>query len=300
MSDAGEIYKTGETTERSGRSELGIRGGIGRGGERKISHQLADDRIPKLLEQLADRRPLLLILDEIQALEDKLGSPEQALLTENLGRIHNGRLAKSVVLACGGLGISSQVFAHFRISRFKSDCLVNLGRLSETSERAVIRDWLVKDGGAREADILPWITAIAQETHGWPQHIAIYAQTAAKRLKARRGQATPEDLEAILKQGRENKTTYHNERIEYLDISGVRVLAALLQQAPISGSLNLEQPSLTRKLVETGGMSQQAAEQFFNSALHKGILSNAGTRTRLHYDVPIPSMKAFLVEEFGV
>jgi len=116
---------------------------------------------------------------------------------------------------------------------------MNLGRLSEVSERAVIRDWLVKAGGARKADAQ---AAITKETYGWSQHIALYAQTAAKRLEARNGEVTPEDLEAVLKQGRENKHTYYNERIEYLNISGVRVLVTLLQQVPISGSLNLEQP----------------------------------------------------------
>jgi len=107
-------------------------------------------------------------------------------------------------------------------------------------------------------------------------------------------------LEAVLKQGRENKQTYYNERIESLDGSGLDVLAELLQQTPVPNRLNLRRKALLRKLVETGRMSQEAAEQFFDSALHKGILSNAGTRTRLHYDVPIPSMKAFLVKEFGL
>jgi len=183
MSDAEETYKMGETTEWSGHAEVKIPEIAGGGVERKTTHQVADVRVPKLLEKLADDAPLLLVLDEVQTLEDDLDSRERKLLVTSLKRIHNGKLAKPVVLACGGLGISSQVFARLGISRFKSDCLVNLGRLSEASERAVIRGWLVKSGRAQEEDIQPWLTAISKETYGWPQHIAFYAQIAAERLK---------------------------------------------------------------------------------------------------------------------
>jgi len=102
-----------------------------------------------------------------------------------------------------------------------------------------------------------------------------------------------------MNEGREEKRFYYNCRIELLDFSGLEVLATTLQQAPISGSLDLAQPTLIRKLVEKGSMSRKAAEQFFKDVLHKGVLSNAGTKSALHYDVPILSMKAFLVEKFG-
>jgi len=272
----------------------------GAGGARKTTHQLVAAHIPKLLEKLADDEPLLLVLDEVQTLGRRLDSDKTNLLEDTLERIHNGKLAKPVVLACGGLGISSQVFARLGISRFKGRCLVNLGRLSEVNERAVIRDWLVKAGGAQEAGIQPWITAIAQETHGWPQHIAFYAQTAAKRLKARNGQVVQEDLEAVLKQGRGGKRVYYEKRLEYLNYSGAKVLATLLQRVSISDSLNLLQTTLVDKLVETGSMSQKDAERVFNYALNKGVLSNAGTETPFHYDIPIPSMKAYLLEIFGL
>jgi len=239
------------------------------------------------------------VLDEVQTLGRHLDSQKMSSLEETLEHIHNGELAKPVVLACGGLGISRQVFARLGISRFKSGCLINLGRLSEADERAVTRDWLVKEGGAQEVDIQPWVAAITQETHGWPQHITFYARTAAERLQARNGQVTPGDLKAVLKQGGENKCAYYKDRIDSLDGSGLDVLADRLRQAPFSSSLNLRRKTLLRKLGETGPMSQEEAEQFFENALHKGVLSNAGTRTPLHYDIPILSMKAFLVEEFG-
>jgi len=85
------------------------------------------------------------------------------------------------------------------ISRFRGKCLANLGRLPEEDTRAVIHDWLVKEGKAQKSDIRPWIEAIAGETHGWSQHIITYTQPAAELLKTQNGKTTPEVLEAILK-----------------------------------------------------------------------------------------------------
>jgi len=235
---------------------------------------LANARISKLLEQLAEHNPLLLILDEAQALEDKLDSPERDLLSDNPGRIHNGKFVNPVVLACGGLGISSQVFERFRISRFIRNCLVNLGRLSEADERAVIRDWLVKDGGAQEMDVQPWVTAIAQETYGWPQHIAIYAKAAAKRLEARNGQMAQEDLSWVLQDGRAGQNNYYWDRSGFLSKREVKVFAHAIQDTSRSGGMDRE--DLLERLMDRGRMSEEKAFQLFQELLHKGVLSLCG------------------------
>jgi len=266
---------------------------------RTTTRQEPDAGMRKCLEELAQGGPLLLVLDEAQNLDKPLGSNKEEVIGHVLDRILNGEFSRPIVLLCAGLGNSEESFMHLGISRFRAKCLVNLGRLPEEAARSVIRDWLVKDGEAQESDIQPWIEAISKETHGWPQHIITYAQPAAELLKTQNGKTTPEALEAILKEGRAEKRIYCNGRIQALDGSGLDVLADLLQKAPVSSSLNLRRKTLLKNLVETGPMSQEAAERFFDSALHRGVLPNAGTKTTLHYDVPIPSMKAFLMEGFG-
>jgi len=252
----------------------------------------------QILERLANRKPLLLVLDEVQTLEDDLELHERKSLMQILEIIHNGGLAKPVVLACGGLGISSQVFARMGISRFKTDCLVNLGRLSEVNERAVIRDWLVKAGGAQEADIQPWITAIAQETHGWPQHIAFYAQTAAKNLQARNGQVTPEDLEAILQCGRTGKNNYYWDRSSFLKEKEGKALAYAVQDTLRSGSIGEER--LIERLMYRGSMSEEQASSLFQELLHKGVLSRVRGGDFGAYEIPILSMKDYLLKKAGL
>jgi len=105
----------------------------------------------------------------------------------------------------------------------------------------------VKDGGAPEADIQPWVTAIARETYGWPQHLIVYASVTAKLLQAQNGKMTTEDLKVILKQGRQAKDVYYNGRINSLDVSGIEALTALLQQTSASDALNMTQKALVIK-----------------------------------------------------
>ncbi len=81
--------------------------------------------------------------------------------------IHNGDVGRPVILLAAGLGMSEASFGELGISRFRGGCFVELGALEKDSERAVIQDWLVKEGGAK-GNPTPWIDQIAQKTHGWP------------------------------------------------------------------------------------------------------------------------------------
>jgi len=98
-----------------------------------------------------------------------LNSYDENVMRRILNRILNGKFSRPIVLLCGGLGTSVEAFERLGISRFAEDCLTTIGRSPEADARAVIRDWLVKDGKAQELGIEPWIEAISRETHGWPQ-----------------------------------------------------------------------------------------------------------------------------------
>ena len=110
--------------------------------------------------------------------------------------------------APGELGPSQTAFGALGISRYSDGCVINLGCLSEAAEKAVIRDWLVKDGRIK-GDVTRWIHAIAAETHGWPQHFMCFAQLAARLLQQRDGNPTDADLSYVLAQGRQHKERYY-------------------------------------------------------------------------------------------
>jgi len=157
--------------------------------------------IQKIL-QSADR-PLLLILDEAQMLggSNKPVGHHASVASNILRAIHNGKLGRSVVLLAAGLGTTKSALTSLRISRFDKKYNIELGPLSKESECAVIQDWLKKEGRAK-GDPTAWIDSIANESHGWPQHILSYVDPAVEYLELNNDSMTEEGLKLILEKGR--------------------------------------------------------------------------------------------------
>ena len=238
------------------------------------------------------KQPLLLILDEAQGLSGKSGPPKDqwAAAADVLAAIHNGKLGKPVILLAAGLGTTLKALGEFRISRFAENCLVHLGALSTESERAVIRDWLKKEGGAK-GDPTVWIDAIVQETHGWPQHIQSYARRAADQLKANDGVMTPGRLSSVLEAGRESRTVYYKQRVVDFRGDQLRCLARSIKAVP--GGVPVEYRDIFSSLAQEYG--DDGAKQLFERFEEKGLLAKNGTG----YVVPIPSMHAWLKDEYA-
>ncbi len=161
------------------------------------------------------KQPLLLTLDEAQTLGTGNAPPSDHTGTaiNVLDAIHNGKLNKPVVLVAAGLGTTVKAFGSLGISRFSGECLIELGALEKEAERAVIHDWLIKEGGAK-GDPAAWIDAIAQETHGWPQHIVSYVEPALEQLAADNRGMTADGLNTVLEAGRNFRLAYYEQRAD--------------------------------------------------------------------------------------
>jgi len=178
------------------------------------------------------------------------------------------------------------------ISRFRGGNLVNLGRLSRESERAVIRDWLVLAGGAR-GDVDPWIDAISKETQGWPHHIVSYGSPAAQLLKLNGGTLPDQDWQAVLNFGRQRKREYYEERASEIALEDLALLGGAIRcfgkdrQWSHSQIVSVLEVARNADPLETKGIVE--------TMLAKGILAG-DMRT---YHVPIPSMEDWLQERFA-
>ncbi len=95
------------------------------------------------------------MLDEAQYLINLKKTPtEQTRARDTLDVIHKGDVGRPVILLAAGLGMSKASFGELEISRFRGGCFVELGALEKDSERAVIQDWLVKEGGGPKGILL--------------------------------------------------------------------------------------------------------------------------------------------------
>ena len=242
----------------------------------------------------AQKKPLLLILDEAQSLgKPKIVPDEMKGTTASvLKHIHNGDLGKSVMFIAGGLGTTEHMLSTFGISRFEGDCRVYLGRLSPRSEHAVINDWLTHVAGINPATPT-WIDAIAERTYGWPQHIMSYVEPAVKYLRANNRGMTDAFLETVLPQGDQLRQQYYDGRAHDIGERERTALAQSVLDVPIDSDTTREAIIAT---LRKSGLSKKEAKDLFECALDQGILDK---RERGRYGIPIPSMHKWLTDNYG-
>jgi len=240
----------------------------------------------------AVKKPLLLVLDEAHALgiENVVPPNEKGAINSVLNIIHNGELNTPVILLAAGLGPTKAAFGDLGVSRFKGGCFVELGALDKKSEHAVIRDWLTKKGGAK-GDPIAWINAIGQQTHGWPQHITVYGDAAARQIKKDKGSMTPDGLEVVYRVGMERREEYYKQRAVTISREERCSLAKLIRN--VSSGDELYEKDILATLSQE--YSPDEAKDLFNRALKRGILHSQGGV----YTVPIPSMQSWLVSRYA-
>ncbi len=274
---------------------VGVEGGVARVGVPGIVEaEIKAERSPRTVMNLlrGGETPLLLTLDEAQVLGNKnLIPPDQEhTVVSVLTAIHNGDLGRPVILLAAGLGTTVNAFEKLGISRFAGDAFIELGSLSKEAERAVIRDWLKKDGKA-QGDLTAWINAIAQETHGWPQHILSYVEPALGQLHADKRVMTTEGLNAVLEAGRRGRAAYYRQRAKGFSLQQRRSFAKLFTNVAYGGSLELE--DIMMSLAQDHGAEK--ADELFHRAAEKGIIDERDGR----YVIPIPSMHDWLVSNYA-
>ncbi|MCY4000327.1 MAG: ATP-binding protein [Bacteroidetes bacterium] len=245
----------------------------------------------EILKRLAPENGLILLLDEAQDLRHLKNTPkEHNLARDALNVIHNGNVGRPVMLIAGGLGTTESTLGGLGISRFEGDCTVQLGRLDKESECAVIRDWLTQAGGAI-GDPGRWIDSIAEQAHGWPQHIISYIKPAVKYLTSNHGRMTDEGLAFVYEKGNEYREEYYQKRVKGIDKKKRQDLAKIFAGVPLGDTMELE--DIMDALKEE--YTEEVAEKLFKKALERGIIDE---RKDGDYGIPIPSFHTWLVDQY--
>ncbi len=279
----GESY----VTDKQYAANVGIHG-LGGGYSRNVAGYSSVDG---LLKEEAPKEGLILVLDEAHRMNKIPVDSERHIITgDTLDVIHNGELSRPVILLAAGLGPTEEAFSSLGISRFKGGCFVELGGLEKESERAVIKDWLIKEGGAK-GDPTPWIDQIAQKTHGWPQHISAYGDAAAKQIQSDRGEMTAAGLDVVLRVGAERREAYYRHRAKGIDRKERCSLARLIQTVSINDGLD------QREIVEflSREYGEVEAKDLFKRAVARGVLHSQDEV----YSIPIPSMQTWLISNYA-
>ena len=184
------------------------------------------------------------------------------------------------MLLAGGLGTTESGFRTFGILPFMRKCKAPFGCLSHESTCAVIRDFLIHEGGVSKPPI-EWIETIAERTYGWPQHIISYADPAVKYLASKQT-PTDEGPNMVLQQGRAEQIEYYKVCAMDIDKKKRQILAKIF--ADVSAGETMELDNIMSALQEE--YFQEAAQDLIEIALDRGIINE---REEGDYGIPIPS-----------
>ncbi len=252
--------------------------------------------IPKTLEEtnylnesIISSQSTLLILDEVQTLEHLLSGPYHSQVSDFLNYYHNLESKHGFILLFGGLSHSKEILRSFGLSRFNPGCLHFLKPLKSNAERAIIHDWLTKEMKT-PSDTTFWINHITQRTDCWPRHIKSYCNAFCDFLEIGE-KLTDQRLKQVLIYGDDLKHTYYQQRCDGFHRKTRELIASAMQQLPEQFDVEDVIKLFSKKL------SLEKANDLYQTALSKGLfqMDQDGMSS-----VPIPSLRSFLIEEYGL
>ncbi|MCY4000978.1 MAG: ATP-binding protein [Bacteroidetes bacterium] len=247
--------------------------------------------VTDILHMASKRQPLLLVLDEAQHVETLADLPiDKAAATATLDAIHNGEIGFPLILLAGGLDTSEKAMSTLGVSRITAANRVRLGPMRLEEAEVVIRDYVHGEFGELVPD--HWIGTISEPTHGWPQHIVCYANAVGNLLLSLGRAPKDSDLDMAIDHGRVEQVAYYAARAHDITRGQREILAHLFNQIPWEGAVRGS--VVINALCEK--YSVKVAEETFDRALRQGVLSQTIDGD---YQVPIPSMQQWLVDEYG-
>ncbi len=116
----------------------------------KMRYDKPEQTFSKIIRFINKR--MVLVLDEAQMI--RVGrderSPKIKKATELFDELHNSQSEYGLVFLIAGLSNTESSFKEFQISRFNSDCVIDLSVLEKESEQKIFQDYIVKGAMVNE------------------------------------------------------------------------------------------------------------------------------------------------------
>lgn len=239
----------------------------------------------EVLEQVLGRdKVILLCIDEAQTIrDDERTGTNPILLDFHVGG--TGRLRIIPVFA--GLNDTSQILSGLGMSRLTDDLVFHLSSLSKQESEDVVLGTLnhVPFGLADRItveDKTLIATSLRIASDRWPRHLHYYVQGVLREVLEDQERDLPAnriDLNRVLEHGHDARVTYYDRRAQLLRDDFIEDLMNAVTNNPS----NLEKREL-------GG-----TEEDFDDAIHYGLLETEGLGAKKSINVPIPSLRTFLI-----
>lgn len=165
--------------------------------------------------------------------------------------------------------------------------------LDEKSEREILKQYMIKEGGANENDpkLNPWIDEIVNHTYGWAQHIISYGETAAEYLQRNNHLLSDKGLDEVLISGLELRHQFYRYRLDGFRTSECQLLVDFLKANQELKSFS-DEPII--HFFNQKYHNEEKSEQLFEKALERGLFHQ---NKNMRYVIPVPSMRTWLTEK---
>ena len=236
--------------------------------------------------------PIVLFIDEIQALPAKKEAPEVRMLME----LHLGTHGAPILAVLAGLAHAKDVLAEVEISRLGADSVLPLGPLSpeEAAESATRFLDAFRVAGNRK----PWPGTIARWSDGWPMHLHNGLRSLAEELAAKGGDLDRIDPMAVKRQAMAFRTGYHRDRTHGAFSVHQGLLARVMEDIRATGNTEAELHGL---LTSHGGERPAGLvpKDAFRALLSRGLIQRLPVEYEDLYASPIPSLVSYCAAGTG-
>ena len=244
------------------------------------------------------KRPLVLLLDEVQSLSRWKGPSE-------ISNLHQGIHNLPIIPIFAGLSDSFEVLRSHDISRMAHRRRVTLWALEQREAEEAIKSMLdaFRVEGSNHED---WIHRIAEESDGWPQHLQTGLQALAKVVVENNGMLGRTDgdfANAVSELSAKYRNEYYEGQLDD-DLAGCFGLLHVLLDAsrPPGKSLATLKGIISSHANDSKADEYQLPEMFdasmlLNRMIKRGFLQLSMPGRR--YICPIPSLTNYIGELIG-
>ncbi len=260
----------------------------------KITQEKAEETALEILSLV--KQPTLLILDEAQIaeIEFKEDASLRIQAPATLNAIHNLKNNHGLVMLFAGLGNTRKVFQNFKISRFYGDSMIDLQPIDQVSERAILRDYMVKGASldAQHPDLNHWLDELSKETFQWPHHVASYGDVASKMIQENDGILSNGLLKQVMEKGLLLKNQYYQHRFYEISAETRCHIYQSFFENEINTSL-LNKDGILRDFKLNPYIEEP--QKTWDDLVGRGVVQ---WRDDGFYSIPIPSMRTWMLDQF--
>ncbi len=291
-------WRTTHTGDVSGSVGVGVADASGRAGHSTAPDSVTLNSLRETMPPKKWRRPVCLMVDEIQDVRPVARPVLRALHLDTLGL--------PIVPVYAGLGDSYQVLKNACSPRMAEGAIHDIGALAPEEAEEAVELMLDRFRVDRTGADGIWPRRLAEASDRWPQHLHNGMRALAEALVTARGRLADVDGDAVATREREIRENAYS-RLMSEEMKGAktliaRIMATLPPEGAGENDIRAQILLEARPEDDPGARGRRLPENmiargFLTHLVHRGALQE---NARGLFSCPIPSFRSYLISQGGI